>query len=295
MKKISALALICAVLLSFASCKRNHSEQIPEAPYPVSVGGVSIDKAPERVVVLSEGIYEYFVRLELESKIVGVCDSLAAAENGLLPIGKDHDINKEKLFEIAPDAVFSFVAFSAAEYSEFSEKGIKVFVFSEPKELSDVYKIAGDISKIFSGNIEGRAKSEALRAQTEIEIALLKDKLALIAEPYLYFSSAALSSFSEKSIFSEVMAQVLCEPVSPASSENEAIIASNPKVLYIDSSVDKARILSNEGFENISAIKDSKVYSINGNAVSKAGPSSVRKLEEEMKSIFPLLFPEAEE
>jgi iron complex transport system substrate-binding protein len=76
----------------------------------------------------------------------------------------------------------------------------------------------------------------------------------------------------------------------------EAIIALNPDVIlttygyYTENAKDL--VLSREGWEGVSAIKNERVYDVHSDLVTRTGPRLVQGVEELAKAVYPDLFNE---
>ena len=74
-KKIVALALAAGMVLSATACNSSRSEE-----YPVKLANITISKAPDRVIVLSDSIADILVSCGFIKKIEGRSDECTQEE-----------------------------------------------------------------------------------------------------------------------------------------------------------------------------------------------------------------------
>lgn len=105
-KKIISTILSLLIILSFSSCKKSDSQHIDE--YPVTVSGVTIQKSPEKVVVLSDSLADIILALELENKLIARTDECTQEKLATLPsIGSIQNIDLNKISSYSPDLILT--------------------------------------------------------------------------------------------------------------------------------------------------------------------------------------------
>src|SRR5699024_3572194 len=72
----------------------------------------------------------------------------------------------------------------------------------------------------------------------------------------------------------------------------EAVVKQNPDVIvltyYIDDGIEN--VLARDGWQNISAVANEKVYNVDSDLVSRAGPRLVKGVQELAENIYPDVF-----
>jgi len=75
----------------------------------------------------------------------------------------------------------------------------------------------------------------------------------------------------------------------------EELVNSNPDIILVDSMMGTAVISPEElkklpGWQNLTAVKENRIYTIDGDLVNRSGPRIVQGLEDIAKIIHPELF-----
>lgn len=203
MKKIIALLLSLALLLSVAGCSGSgeaaEEEAAAEAPEVVNeyeqltfnYNFYDVDyevvytQAPERAVTLSQFMTEMLLALGLEDRMVGT----AWLDNPIypefkeaydsIPVLSDKYPSKEVLYSVEPDFVSGWTsAFSesrVASAGEMMENGIHPYqptAITSVGSLDALYQDFRDLGRIFS--VEEKAEEVVARIQSEIEATRAK-------------------------------------------------------------------------------------------------------------------------
>jgi iron complex transport system substrate-binding protein len=216
------------------------------------------------------------------------------------------ELNVEKIISLSPDLVLahgSVMGSATDALQQVRDAGIKVLVIQDAKSFEEVYS-----------TIEVIGKASGADEQAEVTIQRMKDDLQAVKE-----KAAEVSEEEKKSVFVEVspspeiftsgsntfmdeMLTLINADNAAAEQEGwvkmneEAIIALNPDVIlttygyYTDNSKDL--VLSREGWEDVSAIKNERVYDVHSDLVTRTGPRLVQGVEELAKAVYPDLFNE---
>ena len=86
MKKIACLILSLIIMLSASACSvivKNNGEDMSD--YPVTVGNVVFEKAPEKVAVLSDNLADIILACGYERKLAARSDACRQEELSVLP------------------------------------------------------------------------------------------------------------------------------------------------------------------------------------------------------------------
>ncbi len=295
---------ICLVLLSLlVSLVAGCQPQFQPGTYTDDTGrAVAIDQIPQRIVSFGPSITEILFALGLEEKVVGVGDYSDYPEAAKLKpkVGNAFSPSLEKIIELEPDLVFTVKHEQLNR--ELDALGIK-FMVLDPKDMDGIFK---DIELV--GEITGTKK----RAEE-----LIKDMQDSISQV-----SAQVEDAPKVSVFFIVDATDLTLPwtagtgsfidalITMAGGENiaakgqgawvqfslEQIVSSDPEVIIIQTMTGGVPTISKEELEEhpiwgeMTAVKQGKIYLINGDLVSRPGPRIVQGLEAMAKIIHPELF-----
>jgi len=263
---------------------------------------VAIDQIPQRIVSFGPSITEILFALGLEKKVVGIsdyCDYPEAAK--LKPkVGNAFNPSLERIVELEPDLVLTVE--QEQLNSELDALGIK-FMVLDPEDIDG---ILGGIELV--GEITGtkkRAEELIKDMQDSISqvIALMEDapKVSVFfiidaTDPTLPWT-AGTGSFIDALITMAGGGNVAGEAVGawvPFSLEQ--VVSSNPEVIIIQTMIAGIPTISKEELEEhpvwgkMTAVKQGKVYIIDGDLVSRPGPRIIQGLEAMAKIIHPELF-----
>jgi len=263
---------------------------------------VAIDQVPQRIVSFGPSITEILFALGLEEKAVGVsnyCDYPEAAKLKA-KIGDAFNPSLEKIVALEPDLVLTVKQEQLNR--ELDALGIK-FMVLDPEDIDGIFK---DIELV--GEITGtkkRAEELIKDMQDSISqvIALMEDvpKVSVFfiidaTDPTLPWT-AGTGSFIDALITMAGGENVAGEAVGawvPFSLEQ--VVSSDPEVIIIQTMIAGIPTISKEELEEhpvwgeMTAVKQGKVYIIDGDLVSRAGPRIIQGLEEIAKIIHPELF-----
>ena len=300
LKRLSIFVVLLSLLVSMvAGCQ----PQFLPGTYTDDMGrAVVIDQIPQRIVSFGPSITEILFALGLEEKVVGVsnyCDYPEAAE--LKPkVGDAYNPSLERIVELEPDLVLTLK--QEQLNTELDALGIK-FMVLDPEDIDG---ILGDIELV--GKITGtkkRAEELIKDMQDSISqvIALMKDvpKVSVFfiidaTDPTLPWTAGS-GSFIDALITMAGGENIAAETVGgwvPFSLEQ--VVSSDPEVIIIQTMIAGIPTISKEELEEhpvwgeMTAVRQGKVYIIDGDLVSRAGPRIVQGLEEMAKFIHPELF-----
>jgi len=300
LKRLGICLVLFGLLVSMvAGCQ----PQFQSGTYTDDMGRVvAIDQVPQRIVSFGPSITEILFALGLEEKVVGVSNYCDYPEAVTLKakIGDAFNPSLERIVELEPDLVLTVKQEQLNR--EPDAVGIK-FMVLHPEEIDG---ILGDIELV--GEITGTKK----RAEE-----LVKDMQDSISQVI-----ALMEDVPEVRVFFIVDATDLTLPwtagtgsfidalITMAGGENiaakaqgawvqfslEQIVSSDPEVIIIQTMIGGIPTISKEELEEhpvwgeMTAVRQGKVYIIDGDLVSRSGPRIVQGLEEMAKIIHPELF-----
>ncbi|MCR4432019.1 MAG: cobalamin-binding protein [Tepidanaerobacteraceae bacterium] len=262
---------------------------------------VIMGKEPQRIVSLAPSNTEILFALGLGEKVVGVtnyCDYPEEAKSKE-KIGGFSDPNLEKIVSLKPDLVVATDMHQ--DIVEQMEKLNIPAVVLVPKNIPDMLN-----SIKILGMISGK-ESESLRLIKALEnrIKAVEDKVVDIPKeklPKVYyevwpepFTTAGPGTFVNDIIQSAGGQNIAgdAEKAYPQYSQ-EMIISKNPDIIIFShhgsSKQTVEDILKRPGWENISAVKDKKVFYVDENIMQRATPRLIDGLEQIAKIIHPELF-----
>jgi iron complex transport system substrate-binding protein len=269
----------------------------------VSVTGTS-DSIPQRIISLSPSITETLFAVGAGKQVVGVtsyCDyPREAATREIIGGFSSKTISLETIISLNPDLVIAGVSAHQPIADVLEKSGIAVLLV-EPKSISDITNLIEELSIITGHEEQGKAVAEDIR----LRMAAVKSKLELLGEtgrvrvfyevwdaPLMTagpesFTGQLISLAGGINIFSDIQGEY------PQVSSEE-LISRNPQViLSSDTHGDKLSVEAmgmREGWKNIDAYKENKVFLLDGNIVSRPGPRVIDAVEMIASSLYPELF-----
>lgn len=284
-------------------------ESTPEATWPMTlIDGmgreITLEKAPERIVSLSPSNTEVLFAAGAGDLVVGdteYCDYPEEAK-ALPKVGgfSASSISIETIISLNPDIVFSNDSGHEPVIEALEQANIKVYAV-KANSFEDVYANLELVGKLTGHEAEAEQVVEQMKAR----IAAVEEKVATIPqedrptvfweiwdEPLMTsgpntFSAQMIEIAGGINIFSD-----LTEDYPQVSTEE--VVKRNPDVIMgPDTHGDKLiaeQLTSRPGWEGVAAIKNGRIYLIDGNSSSRPGPRLVDALEEIAASFYPDLF-----
>jgi ABC-type Fe3+-hydroxamate transport system, periplasmic component len=303
LKSVSILVSLLMVLTMFSGCgtgKKASTGEMGKSGFPVTITDVygsqiTIDKKPEKIVVLAPSTVEVLYKLGLQDSIVGVtdyCDYPAEAKSKP-KIGDFNGVNIEKIVEAKPDIVLAGAGMSKEQYQQLTDLKLKVVV-TEARTLAQIPETFMMIGK--ATGTEDKAK--ALADDLTKKINDIKNKLKDAPKVKAYY----VVSFG-KDNWTAGKGTFISDLINIAGGENisddveswnnysiEKLVEKDPAVLLISGMVANGskNILDNEkGYKDTSAVKKGNVYILDDNLTQRPGPRIIEGLELIAKALHP--------
>lgn len=154
--------ILCGVMLSSCS-KENMSapdeisvtsgdESDQTSAFPAKSCGVTLKKAPEKIVSLSPAATEIICELGFKDKLVGISDYCDYPQ-GLTAkkVGSTENPNIDEIVNLKPDVVFTLSALSEREVYTLNQANICVLTAEPPKNMEGYSALYKEISAAFYG------------------------------------------------------------------------------------------------------------------------------------------------
>ena len=284
----------------------NQEETSLETVYPLTLTDATgesftFEKAPEKIVSVSPAETESLYAIGLDEQIVGVSDYDDYPEQvkDKPKMGSLYTPNAEAIIAAEPDIVFTGISMDEAAVQKLRDLGIVIFK-TDPKTIEDVMKNIEVYGQITNHQAQAQEVIEKMKA----DVKEVQDKVASIADDqkkqvYVEFSpgwTVGKGEFMDEVITLAGGVNVAGDAEGWYEISEENIIAANPDViLYASDVVDNDQTLdqiikARDGWNEIAAIKNEQVISINANLLSRPGPRVTEGLKEVAKAIYPDLF-----
>lgn len=271
-----------------------------ETVYPLTVTdktgtGITLEKAPERVVMLGPSDTEIVFAIGAGSLAVGADEySNYPPEAAELPRIGDMNTNIEAVLALNPDLVLASASMNAAAVDALRQLGLTVYA-SDPQTLEETIAHIEQVGVLLNRQAEAAGVAARMREAVRYVTETVKD-----AEPvsvYLEFSpgwTIGSGTFIDELVTLAGGVNISSDQTGWLEVDSEAVIARNPAVIiYPDiEGVDfPGGILSRPGWDQIDAVKHNRLHAVTNDPLVRVGPRLTDGLKEIAAAIHPDRFP----
>lgn len=277
MKKLIPIMLLIFLL---SSCRNSFNEELSSKPdYPATVSGLKIEKAPEKIAVISSGLHNVIEDLSLSDKIVAVYSG--SEDEALIKIGDEYHPDADKIIESGAEFLLTFTEIEYSVMNKLSEAGVRAMVFKKPCSVKDLGEIYSEIATLFVGENEGKTKGESAFSEYKAKLDGLKGDFG--GKSFVYLKNRDLEPSTDN------LSEGILEYIFDSENISEALTAEslgtlNPDYIFLDSGVDKAYITSLSSAENLSAVTNEKIFSLSSDSFSSLKEEPLNSLSELLKT-----------
>ena len=259
---------------------------------------IKLDGIPERIVSTAPTPTEILFAVGAGSQVVGVDDysDYPAEVANLTKVGS-YTLNTEVIIGLQPDLIVSSDLVPISQLELLEDRGIP-FVVLATRTLDDVLKDVRLVG-ILTGHVE-EANALADSLEDRIDAVTEKTQSDTVVRPRVYVEYYPYWTYGPGSFGNDLIA--LAGGINIAentSSEypmltSEFIIAQDPEVIVYTfgymTTTTAEEIASRAGWDEISAVVDDEIYSLDDNLMSRYGPRIVDGLEALAEILHPEMF-----
>lgn len=301
------LSIITIIILSFTMVACNNSvdnkksDENASIAYPLTIKDsfnreVTLDKEPERIISLSPSITETVSAVGKEDKLVGRTEFCNYPESvkKVESIGGLQDPNIEKIVELKPDLVIASAHFKEDVLKKLESLNIKVVIFYGPENFEGTYDTINNIATVLNAKTKGNEIVDGMKKKVEEVEKKVEGKDKVKA----YYVVA----YGQGGDFTAGGDTFISQMIDMAGGENaakdlkgwkfslEKVVESNPDLFMVrKSGNDKEGLKEANGYKDLKAIKEDKIYEIDENTIDLQGP----RLAQGLEGIAKILHPEA--
>lgn len=297
MKKRFLATLMVFMMFIMVGCSTENEKEVTDREGTK----VNIPTKIDKIISTSPSNTEIIVDLGLGDKLVAV-DTYSSDVEG---INKDltkidfSNPDAETIIGLEPDIIIASghnkTGSSEDPFKVISESGIPVVYIPSSDSIEGIYKDIEFIADILGVKENGQALVSDMKSKIE-EIAKIGKTIDDKKKVYFEIAPAPnLYTFGNATFLNEMIEIIGAENifkdengwVAPSA---EAVIDKNPDIIltnvnYIENPIDE--IKNRDGFENINAVKENKIYQIDTNSSSRPSHKIVLALNQMAEAIYP--------
>lgn len=240
---------------------------------------------PDRIVCLTEETTETLYLLGCGGRIVGISGfTVRPKEARSKPkVSTFTEANIEKIISLKPDVVFAFSDLQAGIARDLILRGINVFTFNQ-RSVEEILQMILTIGRI----VGKQSEAERLIASYEQRMNKLRQTMMNRPKPRVYFEEWYDPLISGIRWVSELIEIAGGNDIFPELREfpdakrrivqPEEVILRNPDIIigsWCGKQVKKELIKKRKGWNEISAVKNNRLYEIKSSTILQPGPASL--------------------
>jgi iron complex transport system substrate-binding protein len=261
---------------------------------------VTIERSPTRIVSIAPSNTEMLFALGLEERIAGV-DSYSTypPEAALKPqVGSYLEPDLERVVAAEPDLILATEAHVGTVLPELDALGLPTVVI-EPTDLDEVFSgmlLVGTIA-----DTSPQAKQVVCELQARVDAVTAA--VAGAPRPRVFFElSPDLYTAGPGSFVDDLISRAGGDNVAAGAAElwpqlsAEAVVSADPQVILLadhEAGVTAEQVAARPGWQNVSAVQQGRIVSLDSDLVARPGPRVVDGLEAIAAALHPDLLPES--
>ena len=175
MKKIAAVITSAALLLSATSCSmivKNDEEQFD---YPVTVGNLIIDEAPQNVAVISANLADVVLACAYEGKLAARGDACDQGALEILPsVGTAEALDFHELEDLGIDLILADTTFDEETQEHLDKLGIASLIMKPADDIDSLSKLYSNVSASLAGGYTGKMQAMTVFEELKSTLEIIK-------------------------------------------------------------------------------------------------------------------------
>lgn len=290
LKKVSVLLLFVVISIGLVSCGNSNqkladnvkeSTQAADVSYPVTIKDsfnkeVTLEQEPKKIISVAPNITEIIYKLGAEDKLAGRTDYCDYPEEvkSVESIGTLRKPDIEKIIGLEPDLVIASTHFDEENAAKLEDAGIKVIGLYEENDVNGVYTMIETLGKALNKQQEAAKTVEEMKASIDKVTAAVSG----LEKPSVYY----VVGYGEGGDFSAPENTFIGQLIKLAGGKNivpesdnwsfslEALLEANPDIIVVRTG-EKENFMSTEGYKELTAVKEGRVYEIDNNLLDRQG------------------------
>lgn len=304
-KKILTITALLFIIVSLSSCANNNHETQEANQSNVEITTpqgekIKVPNSIQRVVSLSPAVTQIINDLGQKDKLIAVDTQSPKYVSGLEKVQQTDLMNLdfEKIMALKPELLFvsDLTMFQSEDkIKKLQDKGTAVVVLPTEKNFKE---IESNICLVATA-LNQKEKGEQLAGQLEKDITAFREQATRIRQKkrvlFEIATSPEIYSMGKDTYVNEMIETIGAENVMAKETgaikvSEEAAIMSNPDVIltnveYVPDPIHD--ILKMKGWEEVEAVKNKAVYSIDNEKSSLPNQHIVQAMREMAKAVYP--------
>lgn len=319
-KSLSLILTILITILMLTGCMAGNSARTDESPttvpeqtpaasaatppsenktsYPMEItdsrGNVTLlTKEPMKVVSLSPNITEIIYALDRGDRLVGrtaFCDYPQEAQN-VTVVGDFIEWNFETILSLEPDVVFASSLNTEENEKKLKELGVQIVFLTQTESFESVYETIGMIGKV----LNAEEKADDIIKQMRKTVLDVQNSVSGLDKPTVYY----VVGYGEYGDYTATGETFIASMLEMAGADNiaaditgwvfslEKLMEKDPYMIICSEDAKKYFQQTN-GYKELTAVKEGRIYAIDENILVRQGP----RLAEGLKQLAEIFHPE---
>lgn len=252
-----------------------------ETIYPVKITDsygkeITLEKEPKKVISVAPNISEIIFDLGAGDELVGrtnYCDYPQEVTN-VESIGTMRTPDIEKIISLEPDIVIASTHFNEENSKKLEDAGIKIISLYEKNNVEGVYTMIETLGTALNKNDKANETiKEMKKTINEVE-----EKVSNLSQPSVYYvvgyGEGGDFSAPENTFVGGLIKMAGGKNIVPASDNwsfsLEALLEADPDIIVVRDG-EKEKFMSSEGYKELTAVKEGRVYEIDNNLIDRQG------------------------
>lgn len=306
MKKFISLLVSCVVLLGLTACNNGGGSGGSGDDYPVTVADVKIDQKPQSVVSLAPSLTEIVFDLGYGDQLKGVsdyCDTPSSVSDKTR-CGTAQAPNLDAIKELAPQVLITSTPLIESDLIQLQQMNVNVVTLSGAQDLDGIYALFGDVARVFAGENTGKKQAEETLAPYKEQLESASKKISDYLEAgntkskgiYLRMLDYTMATGDtlEGKLLDMIGIDNLAAGYGEWSYPTDKLEELKPDVLFYNTGVDKDTLLARPAYKDTEAVKNSRVYAVDGTAFERQSLRMFQTVLEMAQQAYPEVFAQAD-
>lgn len=269
------ILMIAATTLCLCSCKGEESNE-----YPVTVAGITIEKEPQNIVVLSDCMADIISYIGYDIKMVGRSIQADQEFLSVVPlVGTSSDPNVDSIISYETNLVIADATLSESAKKALTEAGIPVLTLNRANSFEDLKTLYVSLGTALGGNVTGKQQGSdsydiLIKSMSDFKGAVPKDVVKTAC--YLYLDeNGELCTLTKGTIEHELFSYCGAINVFPNQEtpivDLEQLKISTPSFIFYDDETVLEYLNNNAELSTMGALSNGKTYHVKKSDFDRQG------------------------